>query len=239
MSTAKSLDYQINRLGFWSAIAALVVGVLSMFLPLDAPGGYAAQHADRVAWLSANGETFIAAWVIQIVALVTLTGVFFALAWRVSSEHPLRAIVAAMVVLVSFVVFIIPKFIAVWTIPLLANATSNGSAGADVADQLLGLLIVSIPFSLFTSFDFLGFWLYAVFGLLVARPLFAKSMSAKFAAGALGAYGILFHGMIIAVFARAIAPEDIGEYAMSIAGLLFFVLVAMAIHFKGAMSSRA
>jgi hypothetical protein len=239
MNATTTLNHQINRLGFWSAIVAIVVGVLSMFLPLDAPGGYTAEHADRVAWLNANGGTFITAWVIQIAALTTLTGVFFGMAWRVSGEHPLRAIVAAMVILVSFVAFIIPKFMAVWTIPLLADAVSNGAVGADVADQLLGLLNVSIPFSLFTSFDFLGFWLYAVFGLLVARPLFEKTMSAKIAACALGAYGILFHSMIIAVFAGAIAPEDIDEYSLSIAGLLFFVLVAMAINFKAAMSSRA
>ena len=34
------LDDRINRLGFWSAIVAIVTAVISSFIPLDAPGGY-------------------------------------------------------------------------------------------------------------------------------------------------------------------------------------------------------
>ena len=49
-----ALDYQINRLGFWSVIVAIATGVVAMFFPLDAPGGYTAEHADRVAWLGVN-----------------------------------------------------------------------------------------------------------------------------------------------------------------------------------------
>jgi hypothetical protein len=57
--------------------------------------------------------------------------------------------------------FVIPKFMAVWTIPLLAEAADSGGAGAAMAATLLPLLNVSIPFSLYTSFDYLGFWLYS------------------------------------------------------------------------------
>lgn len=53
-----------------------------------------------------------------------------------------------MVVLVSVVAFIIPKFIAVWTIPLLAETISNSAVGADVADPFLRLLNVSLIFTL-------------------------------------------------------------------------------------------
>lgn len=45
-----SLDQQINRLGFLSAIVVIVTAVISAFIPLDAPGGYNSEHADRVAW---------------------------------------------------------------------------------------------------------------------------------------------------------------------------------------------
>jgi hypothetical protein len=55
-----TLDYQISRLGFWSAIVAIATGVVAIFLPLDVPGGYTAEHADRVVWLSANRGSFIA-----------------------------------------------------------------------------------------------------------------------------------------------------------------------------------
>ncbi len=59
MSTTVSLDHQINKLGFWSAITTIILAVVSGFLPLDAPGGFGADHADRIAWLTANRGAFI------------------------------------------------------------------------------------------------------------------------------------------------------------------------------------
>ncbi len=78
--TGTNLDYQINRLGFWSAGVAIATGVVAFILPLDVPGGYAAEHADRVAWLSANRSMFILGWINQIVAMLSLSGVFFGVA---------------------------------------------------------------------------------------------------------------------------------------------------------------
>jgi hypothetical protein len=51
MSTAGTLDNQINKAAFWSAIAVLLVTVPSLFLPLDAPDG---PFTDRVVWFSSN-----------------------------------------------------------------------------------------------------------------------------------------------------------------------------------------
>jgi hypothetical protein len=115
-----------------------------------------------VAWLSANRGVFIAGWVNQIVAMFSLSAVFACGAWHVAGKNPLRTILAATFVLMSVVAFIIPKFIAAWTIPLLADTITAGAAGADMADPLLRLLSGCIPFSLYTSFDYLGFWLYSV-----------------------------------------------------------------------------
>jgi hypothetical protein len=232
-----TLDYQISRLGFWSAIVVIATAVVAMFLPLDAPGGYAAEHADRVAWLSANRGSFIAGWINQIVAMLSLSGIFFGIAWQVAGKKPLRAIVAAMVVLMSVVAFIIPKFMAVWTIPLLADTISTGAVGAELAEPLLRLLNVSIPFSLYTSFDYLGFWLYAVFGLLVAGPLYGQAMSAKIAAVSLGVFGIVHHGMLIALLVGVIAPVDIHTYFMGLAMLLLIPVLAMIFNFKAALAS--
>ena len=99
MNAIPSLDYQINRLGYWSAILAVITTIVTFFLPLDAPGGYATEHADRVAWLAANKGDFIAAWVNQIFAMLSLSGIFMAIVWRIATSNPLRAILAAMVVL--------------------------------------------------------------------------------------------------------------------------------------------
>ena len=240
LNTTPSLDYQINRVGFWSVIAAFALAVMSAFFPLDAPGGSSAAHADRIAWLSANSGVFITAWAIQIAWMAAWCGTMFVLAWKIAGERPIQAVVAAMVVLVSFVAFIIPKFMAIWTIPLLADAVSNGALGAAMADSLLLLLNVSIPFSLYTSFDYLGFWMYAIFALLVARPLYhqaQQSVSAKITAFALGAFGILFHCMMVGVFIDSSAVE----YLEGIVGLcylfIFLAFGAAAFNFKRAMSS--
>jgi hypothetical protein len=237
VSTAQTLDYQINRLGFWSVIVAIATGVVAMFFPLDAPGGYTAEHADRVAWLSANRGAFIAGWVNQIVSMFSLSAVFFCGAWQVAGKNPLRAIVAALFVSMSVMAFIIPKFIAVWTIPLLADTITTGAVGAELADPLLRLLNVSIPFSLYTSFDYLGFWLYSVFALLAAGPLYGDSKSAKIAAVALGVFGVVYQALMVALFFGAIAPVDIEAYFISASMLLLLHIVAMAFIFKSSMSS--
>jgi hypothetical protein len=237
MNAKTTLDYQINRVGFWSAIIVIATAVITMFLPLDAPGGYAAEHADRVVWLSENSGAFIAGWVNQIVAMLSLSGVFFAIAWRVAGNSPLSAILAAMVILMSVMAFIIPKFIAVWTIPLLAQTITSGAVGAELADPLLRLLNVSIPFSLYTSFDYLGFWLYSVFALLVALPLYGEALSAKISSVSLGLFGAIYQLIMLALFLGEIASQDIESYFISASLLMILAVIAMIPNFKNAMSS--
>jgi len=235
LSVTTTLGLQINRFGFWSGIIAVATIIISFFIPLDAPGGYTAEHADRVAWLSANRGTFILGWINQIAAMFSLSGIFFAMAWQIATKNPLRAVIAAMVVLVSVVAFIIPKFMAVWTLPLLAQVISNGAVGAELADPLLRLLNVSVPFSLYTSFDYLGFWLYGVFGLLVAGPLYGEDMSSKIAAVTVGVFSLMYNGLLATLLLGAIAPIDIESSFLGVAGLLLIVVVAMTITFRHAM----
>jgi len=239
MSTTVSLDHQINKLGFWSAITTIILAVVSGFLPLDAPGGFGADHADRIAWLTANKGAFILAWANQIVLMLSSSGVLFCIAWQVSRNNPLRGIIAAVVVAMSVMAFIIPKFIAVWTIPMLADTVSLGGPGAQMADALLLILNVSVPFSLYTSFDYLGFWLWAVFALLAAGPLYGPTLSAKISAVCLGAFGIIYHGVFMALLLGNIDPEDI-EYSFSAPAMLVIIaIIAMLFNFKSAMESRA
>jgi len=219
--------YQMNRLGFWSAVMAIVTGIITFLIPLDVPGGYAADQADRVAWLTENRGTFIFGWLNQIAAMLSISGIFFGIAWQIAHKNPLAALLAAMVTLMSVLAFIIPKFIAVWTIPQLAETISTGAAGTEMANALLSLLNVSIPFSLYTSFDYLGFWLYGVFGLLVALPLYATSISSKVAAATIGLFGLLYHVMLAARLLGVIAPPDIESWSVNITlPLLAFVLTA-------------
>ena len=235
LNKAESLDHAINRFGFWSVIVVLATGVIAMIFPLDVPGGYTAEHADRVAWLSTNSGVFIAGWVNQIVAMFSLSAVFACGAWHVAGKKPFRAILAATFVLISVVAFIIPKFIAVWTIPLLAETIAAGATGADMAHHLLPLLNVSIPFSLYTSFDYLGFWLYSVFALLAAAPLYGDTLGAKVGAVTLGMYGVIYHALLIALFLGAIAAVDIEVYFIGASMLLLIHIVAMAFVFRKSM----
>ncbi len=239
MNKGISLDYQINRLGFWSVVVAIGTGVVAFFLPLDVPGGYSAEHADRVVWLSANRGLFILGWINQIVAMLSLSAVFFCMSWQIAHKNPLRAMIAAMVVLLSVVAFIIPKFIAVWTIPLLAETIAAKTVGVALADPLLRLLNVSVPFSLYTSFDYLGFWLYAVFGLLVAGPLFTENMSSKIAGVTIGMFGLIYHGLLAALLFGAIAAPDIEAWFLSISSLLLILIVAMLFRFRGGVAAHA
>ncbi|MEJ6704275.1 MAG: hypothetical protein ACKVKL_08710 [Pseudomonadales bacterium] len=234
MNPTISLNNQVNQFGFWSAIVATLTLIASLFIPLDVPAGYSAEHAERVAWLNANRGTFIIGWINQIAAMLSLSGIFFAMCWRIANKNPLRAILAAMVVLVSVVAFIIPKFMAVWTIPLLADTISTGAVGAELADPLLRLLNVSIPFSLYTSFDYLGFWLYAVFGLLVAIPLYGENISTRIAAVTIGLFGLIYHVLLIAILLGNIAAADIESVLIGVSGLLMIQIIAMIFSFRSA-----
>jgi hypothetical protein len=236
MNMAGTFDNQINKAAFWSAITLLVVTVPSLFLPLDAPDG---PFADRVVWFSSNLGVFIVGWIVQLIAMLALSAVFAGALWQIANTHPLRAIVAGTALLISVVAFFIPKFIAIWSIPQMVVASATASAHSAVAEQLLQLLNVSLPFSLFTSFDYLGFWLYAVFSLLIAGPLFRLTLSAKIAAVGFGAYGLLFHVVLIGVLTRNIVQADIVSYVESVAGLLLGASISMAVYFRKAMASRA
>ena len=228
----------MNRFGFWSAVIAIVTGMISFFLPLDAPEGYTAEHADRIAWLTANRDLFILGWLNQIAAMFSLSGVFFAIAWHIAVKNPLRAALAAMVVLLSVVAFIVPKFMAIWTIPQLAEVITNNAVGAELADSLLTLLNVSVPFSLYTSFDYLGFWLYGVFSLLVAGPLYGDKTSAKIAAITLGMFGVIYHGVLASLLLGSIAPPDIESSFLVAAGLLLVAVVVMGFNFWSAAKTE-
>ena len=228
----------MNRFGFWSTVIAIVTGIISFFLPLDAPEGYTAEHADRIAWLTANRDLFILGWLNQIAAMLSLSGVFFAIAWHIAIKNPLRAAIAAMAVLLSIVAFIIPKFMAIWTIPQLADVITNNAVGAELADSLLTLLNVSVPFSLYTSFDYLGFWLYGVFSLLVAGPLYGDKTSAKIAAITLGIFGVIYHGLLASLLLGSIAPPDIESSFLVAAGLLLVAVVVMGFNFWSASKTE-
>lgn len=233
MIVSSTLDHQIHQAAFWSTAIALGTGVIQFFLPLDVPGGYEATTSERVAWLAANSGSFIVGWINQIVLMISLSGVFAGIAWQIAGTHPLPAILAATLVAISMGVFFIPKFIAVWTIPMLAEAIATGSAVSDMAETLLPILNVTVPFSLYTSFDYLGFWLYSLFALLVAVPLLGGSLAAKIVGITLGGFGLSYNGVVVAVLARAITGPQIEAYILGVSGFLVIVMISGLFLFRG------
>lgn len=239
MKAPPSLDSQINRFGFWSVIVMIATAVISAFFPLDVPEGHTAEHADRVIWLVENRGGFIAGWVNQIAAMFSLSAVIACAAWVAATRNALLALLSALFTGMATMAFIVPKFIAVWTIPLLADTVAAGVAGAEMADTLLLLLNVTIPFSLYTSFDYLGFWLYSVAALLLAVPLYGDTASAKVAAVSLGVFGAFYQVLLVALWLGAVAAEDINTYFLSVSMLLLIHVIAMGLVFKRCMSATA
>ncbi len=229
MTDAHALDGTIDKAAFRSAVILIVTGILSMFFPLDAPEG---PFAERMIWFSSNISAFVAGWVVQMIAMLSLSGVLAGTVWQIRETHPLRAFVAGAALLISVVAFIIPKFIAIWSLPQMVVSSATVSADRAVAEQLFQLLNPSLSFSLFTSFDYLGFWMYGVFGLLVARPLFRLTLSAKIAAVGFGLYGLLYHVLFAGVMTGSVASADIGTYADSIGALVLVPVISMAVYFR-------
>jgi hypothetical protein len=122
---------------------------------------------------------------------------------------------------------------------LLAETAASGAVGSQMSDSLLVLLNVTIPFSLYTSFDYLGFWLYAIFALLVMAPCYGDSTSAKIAAVTLGLFGIIYQAMFVVLLAGGIEAVEINNYFMGVSVLLLIVIIAMAFNFKAAMTNEA
>ena len=236
MTDSQELDNTISKGAFRSAIVLILTGVLMLFFPLDAP---AAPFADRMLWYSANVNAYVMGWVLQMIAMLTLSALFAATAWQTRKSHPLSTFVAGTALLISIMAFIIPKFIAIWSIPQMVVASSTVTPNVAVAEQLFQLLNPSLSFSLFTSFDYLGFWMYGVFGLLLARPLFRLTLSAKIAAVSLGLFGFLYHLLLVGVMFGSIAIANIALYAESIGILLLIPVLSMAVYFRNQLKEAS
>ena len=223
---SESFDHRVSRFGFWCSLICIVTAIVAAFLPLDVPEGYSATHTERLQWLTENRDAFVAAWVNQIVAMFSLSGLFLALCWRGRLKGPLSALLAAGAVAMATMAFVIPKFMAVWTIPLLANAEATGGTGAAMAAVLLPLLNVSIPFSLYTSFDYMGFWLYALFAVLTMRSLYGSETLSKVTAILVGLFGVGFHVALACLLLGVIQAPDIEiSFGLSFIPLLVLILI--------------
>ena len=224
MTNSPTIDQSVNKATFWSAIVLVLAGVLSVFFPLDAPAG---TMAERMMWFSKNLNSFVIAWAIQMIAMLTLSAVCAGIAWQVRESAPVRVFLAFAALMAATMAFLIPKFIALWSIPQMIAESTTVSANAALAEQLFQLLNPTIAYTLFTSLDYLGFWMYSVMGLLIAAPLFRLGMSAKIAAAGFGLYGVLYHLLLFGVMFSSVPSADIVIYSGSAAALLLVPVISM------------
>jgi hypothetical protein len=104
---------------------------------------------------------------------------------------------------------------------------------ASSAQSILVTLGPNEAFGLVPSIDYLGFWLYGLIGLLLFRPLFRQSLSAKIAAIALLMYGILFHLVYVAVVIDLLGQSDVGDAFFLINLLVLIAVIALLFRFRG------
>ncbi|UZP73414.1 hypothetical protein E0F26_01095 [Candidatus Paraluminiphilus aquimaris] len=225
-----SFDRSLNQFGFVTVILCILTGFSAALLPLDAPAGANATDTERLAWLAENMGSFVAGWVNQIIAMLSLSGFFLAIALRARHVAPLRVILAVGAVAMATMAFAIPKFMAIWTIPMLTEASVTGGSGSEMAETLLPLLNVSIPFSLYTSFDYLGFWLYALFAVLMMGAVDRIDKLSTITAASLGLFGLGFHVALMLLLTGVIGAADIEMvFGITFIPLLFLLLVMLAI----------
>ena len=119
------------------------------------------------------------------------------------------------------------------------------------ATMVLGMKTVkllSLSFSLASSlpresdtndFDYLGFWLYSLSGLLIALPLLRGTPASKVAGAMLGLFGVLYQGLIAGVLTGSITPPEI-EAAVGIVALplLLLMLAAVPVFRSSAMPAQ-
>ena len=236
MSTTSRLDSQINKAAYLSAIVLFVFTAVSMFGVYDAPAGSAA--AEKVAWLNENNGAFVLSWVTQIVQVFTLAAVFAAICWKVYRVNPLAAVSGGIVLMLGTMAILITKGTELWIVPLAAQDLAAGSSGQEPGLTLLSINSQSYPYSLTSYFDYLGLWLWSLFGLLVARPLFRFSTSAKVAAVSLGLFGIIypvFYGFLVT---GVIPLDDITNYSTFML-LAWVAAFAMGIYCRGELRNGA
>ncbi len=222
----KQLNQQIHRAGAWCAIAFILTSVVSLFIPLDAPDAMNIELSERVDWLNENRGTFLAGWVNQMVSMLALSGLLLALAWVAAKQNPLCGLLSAMMTGLATMAFAIPKFMAIWTIPTLAASIESSSVTAAMASQLLLILNVSVPYSLYTSFDYLGFWLYALASILMSWSLYGAHLAEKLTSLTAVAFGVGFHVVLVLFITETISVAELEICFMSVASMILITAIA-------------
>ena len=231
--TTSNISSQINAISFKATVIVVLLGIVSLFLPLEAP--QATQEA-AAEWLINDLTLYMLGWLVQLILMFGTTTIFAGAAWQIYPTKPLRAIVLWVLTATTFIAFIIPKFIALWSVPLSARSLAAGSELGESAEAFLLSMNPSAAFGLAPSLDLLGFVIYGAMGFILFRPLYALSTSAKVAALALLFYGIAVFLVVFVGVTAIISQKDIWPYADSSTFIFIVAIVALLVRFKSQIS---
>jgi hypothetical protein len=183
--------------------------------------------------LNTEAVGYIFGWLNQVILMFSSSVVLLAAGLLIYSSAPLRAGAVWVLTLMSTTVYLMSKFLSLWSVPLTVKAISAENAVASSAQSILVTLSPNEAFGLVPSIDYLGFWLYGLIGLLLFKPLFRQSLSAKIAAIALLMYGILFHLVYVAVVIDLLGQSDVGDAFFLINFLVLITVFALLFRFRG------
>jgi hypothetical protein len=226
----RNISPAIFDLGYKAVIVLLITVVISLALPLEAPDP---TQIAAALWLNTEAGGYLFGWLNQLILMFACAVIFLAAGLLIYSSAPLRAGAVWVLTLMSTLAFLISKFLSLWSVPLAAKAIAAENAVAGSAQSILVTLGPSEAFGLVPSIDYLGFWLYGVMGLLLFRPLFRQSLSAKIAAVALLFYGILFHLIYVALMIDLIGQSDVAGVVFLIGFLILIAAIALLFRFRG------
>lgn len=226
----RNIHPAIFDLGYKAAFVFLITAVISLALPLEAP--VPTQSAAEL-WLNTEAGGYLFGWLNQVILMFASSVILLAAGLLIYSSAPLRAGAVWVLTLMSTLAFLMSKFLSLWSVPLTVKAIAAESAVAGSAQSILTTLGPSEAFGLVPSIDYLGFWLYGLIGLLLFRPLFRQSLSAKIAAIALLMYGILFHLVYVAVVIDLLGQSDVGDAFFLINFLVLIAVIALLFRFRG------
>jgi hypothetical protein len=183
--------------------------------------------------LNTEAGGYLFGWLNQVILMLASSVILLAAGLLIYSSAPLRAGAVWVLTLMSTLAFLMSKFLSLWSVPLTVKAIAAENAVAGSAQSILTTLGPSEAFGLVPSIDYLGFWLYGLIGLLLFRPLFRQSLSAKIAAIALLMYGILFHLVYVAVVIDLLGQSDVGDAFFLINFLVLIAVIALLFRFRG------
>ncbi len=226
----RNISPAIFDLGYKASIVFLITGVISLALPLEAP--VPTQSAAEL-WLNTEAGSYLFGWLNQVILMFASSVILLAAGLLIYSSAPLRAGAVWVLTLMSTLAFLMSKFLSLWSVPLTAKAIAAENAVAGSAQSILVTLGTNEGFGLVPSFDYVGFWLYGLIGLLLFRPLFRQSVSAKIAAVAWLLYGILFHLAYVAVMIDLLGQGDVGDVFFLINFLVLIAAIALLFRFRG------